>query len=243
MQHLQQNNIEVIHLLKQQVFTTCKILVNLHLDSGPFGNISVRLPGSNIFCVNPEGLTFDQLKPQDILCIDIEENGLGNTRKPHPGTFIHREIYRLRSDINAIVHTHSKNTVLMSLLGCTIEPFTQLGAAIYNDQGIYHGFTGPVRTSDEGREIATALADKSIVIAKNHGVFTTGQSIQSALWDMVVTDLASDIHIAAQQLGLKQTEKLSTEYMEKSKIEVRDKQCDYMWKNYLEKISGYLPKK
>ena len=231
------NRVEESDIIKKQVYAACKILVFLRLDSGPFGNISVRLPGTNIFYVNPAGKTFDQLNWQDILCVDIEGNVFTGNKEPHPGTFIHREIYRLREDISAIVHTHSKNTVHMSLLDCTIEPFTQLGAAIYNDQNIYHGFTGPVRTSNEGSEIATALGNKSIVIAKNHGIFTTGQSIEAALWDMVITDWAAEIHLTAKQLGLHQAEKLADEYIEKSKIEVRHKQCHDMWKSYLEKIS------
>lgn len=223
--------------LKMDVVSACRIITQLKLDSGPFGNISVRVPGTETFWVNPEGVTFDQLKPSDAVRVDIYgrvlEGGLG----PHPGTFIHREIYRLRPDVNAIVHTHSENTVLMSLLGCEIEPYTQLGASIYNDQGIYHGFTGPVRTSDEGTAIAEALGGKSIVIARNHGLFAAGATIQSALWDMVIADMSSKIHLSARQMGLQPADRLSDEYMRKSRVEVRQKQCDFMWRSYSNKIS------
>ena len=84
----------------------------------------------------------------------------------------------------------------------TLSHTHKLGAAIYHDQGIYHGFTGPVRTTDEGAAIAKALGNKSIVIAKNHGLFTTGNRIQAALWDMVIADTAAKIHLSAKQLGL-----------------------------------------
>jgi L-ribulose-5-phosphate 4-epimerase len=225
-----------IKRIRQDVSTACHIITMLKLDSGPFGNISIRIPGTKTFWVNPEGITFDQLTAQDIVRVDIHGNVLEGEGKPHPGTFIHREIYRLRKDVNAIVHTHSDNSVLISLLGCEIEPYTQLGAAIHGDQGVYQGFTGPVRTTDEGAAIAEALADKSIVIAKNHGLFATGPSIQLALWDMVVADSAAKIHLSARQMGLAAAEKLSQEYMRKSKIEVRQKQCDFMWHSYLTKL-------
>ena len=230
----------ISHQLRTDVLLACKIIVNQKLDSGPFGNISIRIPGTTTFWVNPEGLTFDQLNTTDILCVDINGNRLIGKHNAHPGTFIHREIYRLRPDVNAIVHTHSENTVLMSLLGCEIEPFTQLGAAIYDDQGIYHGFTGPVRTTDEGAAIATALSNKSIVIAKNHGLFAANQTIQAALWDMVIADIAAKIHLEAKKLGLHSADKLSAEYMQKSKIEVRHKQCEFMWNSYLQKIHCQL---
>jgi L-ribulose-5-phosphate 4-epimerase len=234
---IQRNLTKESQQLKQDVVTACHIIVKLGLDSGPFGNISVRVPNTETFWVNPEGITFDQLTTPDVVLVDIDGHVLEGDRNPHPGTFIHREMYRLRNDVSAIVHTHSENTVLMSLLGCTIEPFTQLGAAFFDDQGIYHGFTGPVRTSDEGAAIAEALGNKSIVIAKNHGLFAAGATIQAALWDMVVADLASKIHLSAKQLGHHAADEMSIEYLNKSKIEVREKQCDFMWENYLRKLS------
>jgi ribulose-5-phosphate 4-epimerase/fuculose-1-phosphate aldolase len=226
------------HQLKQDVVSACHIITKLKLDSGPFGNISIRVPDTDTFWVNPEAITFDQLKPEHIVLVDIDGDVLEGTRNPHPGTFIHREIYRLRPDVSAIVHTHSENSVLISLLDCPIEPYTQLGASIHNDQEIYHGFTGPVRTSDEGADIALALGDKSIVIAKNHGLFTAAKTIQAALWDMVIADTAAKIHLSAKQLRLPSAEKLSDAYMQKSKIEVRQKQCDFMWQSYLHKLTN-----
>jgi len=223
--------------LRQDVVSACQIVVKLKLDSGPFGNISIRIPNSETFWVNPEGITFDQLTPDDIVRVDVDGNVLEGNLKPHPGTFIHREIFRLRIDVGAIVHTHSENSVLISLLGTEIEPYTQLGASIHNDQGIYHGFTGPVRTSDEGAAIAQALGSKSIVIAKNHGLFAANSTIQAALWDMVVADTAAKIHLCARQMGLQSADVLSDQYLQKSKVEVRQRQCDYMWQSFLNKQS------
>lgn len=227
--------------LREAVAIACRMIVDQKLDSGPFGNVSIRLPGTKQFWINPNGLTFDQLLPSDIVRIDIDGRLLEGVQEAHPGGFIHREIYRLRDDVNAIVHTHSQNTVAISLLGCEIEPYTQLGASLYGDQGIYQGFTGPVRTSDEGAAIASALKNKSIVIAKNHGLFAVGATIQAALWDMVIADNAAKIHLTAKQLGLPQAEKLSKEYLQKSKVEVRNKQNEFMWLSYLNKLSVEHP--
>jgi L-ribulose-5-phosphate 4-epimerase len=222
---------------KQDVVSACHIIATLQLDSGPFGNISIRIGDTDTSWVNPEGITFEQLKLADMVRVDIDGFVLEGDLKPHPGTFIHREIYRLRDDVSAIVHTHSDNTVMLSLLGCEIEPYTQLGASIYGDQGFYHGFTGPVRTSDEGAAIAEALGTKSIVIAKSHGLFAASSTIQAALWDFVVADEAAKIHLDAKQLGLDSADKLSDQYMQKSRTEVRQKQCDFMWQSYLNKLS------
>jgi L-fuculose-phosphate aldolase len=229
-----QNSLSDSYLsLKMHLALACKILVMEKLDSGPFGNVSLRVKETNEFFVNPEGITFDQMKPKDAVRMNSNAEVLEGKLRPHPGEVIHREIYRLRDDVSAIVHTHSEATVAISLLGCEIEPFTQLGAALFGDQAIYMGFTGPVRTSSEGAAIAQALGNKSIVIAKNHGLFAVGKTIEDALWDMVIADMAAKVHIKAKHLGINKAEKLSLEYMEKSRKEVRNKQSQQMWSSWI----------
>lgn len=212
------------------VVTACKIIVAQKLDSGPFGNISIR--SANGFWINRSERTFAQLSLQDIVEVDLDGNVISGAHKAHPGEFIHREIYKRRPDVQAIVHTHSHNTVIHSLLGCVIEPYTQLGASIYGDQGLYLGFTGPVRDANEGAAIAAALLDHSIVIAKNHGLFACGSDIKAALWDMVIADMSAGIHVEARKIGLNVADSLTEATFTKSRIEVRAMQYEFMWQAY-----------
>jgi ribulose-5-phosphate 4-epimerase/fuculose-1-phosphate aldolase len=224
-------------ILSAAIVATAKILVSMKLDSGPFGNISIRMPNTNLFLVNPVNIMFDQLQSHHLVVVDLEGHVIAGNHAAHPGTFIHREIYRQRSDLNAIVHTHAPNLVNISLLGCKIEPYTQIGASIHADQGIYLGFSGPVRDSNEGHAIAKALTDKSIVIAKSHGVFITGENIQAALWDTIMVDQAASIHLTAKLLGLPAPDALSAADLIKSHTAVRKEQYAPMWEYYLCKLS------
>src|SRR5689334_9166926 len=112
---------ENLFLPRNLIVLTCKMLVKQKLDSGPFGNVSIRNPGTQEFWINPARIIFDHLVPENILKMDMKGNILEGNAQMHPGEFIHREIYRLRPEVNAIVHTHSENTVAISLLGCEIE--------------------------------------------------------------------------------------------------------------------------
>jgi len=228
--------VSLSYQLRHELVLACHILVSQKLDSGPFGNVSVRIPETNQYWINPSGVTFNQIKIDDVLRVDLDGNILEGNRQSHPGEIIHRAIYRLRPDVSAIVHTHSDNTVVQSLLGIKIEPLTQLGASIHNDQGIYTGYTGPVRSSHEGILIAEALGNYSVVIAKNHGLFTASRTLQEALWDFIVCDKACQIQLQALQLGIKQAELISDEYLQKSRQEVRHKQNQFMWTNFVNSL-------
>jgi len=213
-----------------ELLKCCQILVQHKLDSCPFGNVSIRIAKTEMYVQNPVGIHFKNLTKADVLVVNADGKVVSGKHQPHPGEFIHREIYRIRPDVNAIVHTHSHTTVILSLLQCFIEPLTQIGASFHNDQALYAGFTGPVRTSDEGKEMAHRLGDKSLLIAKNHGVFAAGQNIQSACWDFVLADQAARIHLDAAALGIHKADILTDEFLLKSKKEVRDLQCEAFWK-------------
>jgi L-ribulose-5-phosphate 4-epimerase len=226
-------------IIIQSIVAACKILVNHKLDSGPFGNVSIRVPNSATCYINPEHVTFENMSDADIVLMDLEGKVIVGNHLPHPGAFIHREIYRLRSDVQAIVHTHARHTVLLSLTQETLKPFTQLGAAFHNDQSVYQGFSGPVRDSNEGHAIAKALEHNSLVIAKNHGLFTVGPSIQTALWDFIVANEAATIQCQAKAMGIVSAEDLSIEDYHKSREQVRTQSAEMMWRNFmLNKMGG-----
>lgn len=227
--------------LRADVARVCHMLVQLGLDSGPFGNVSARIPGREEYWQNPSGITFDRVTAEDIIRVDTKGKVIEGNHAAHPGEFIHREIYRRRPDVGAIVHTHSDNTATLSLLGVAIEPFTQLGASLHGDQGVYLGFNGPVRDSNEGAAIAEALDTKAIVIAKNHGLFAAGVNLREALWDFVIADMAAKQHLAARQLGLRQADPLPEAVLTKSRREVRKAQADAMWINYLDRLREERP--
>jgi L-ribulose-5-phosphate 4-epimerase len=220
--------------LQESLVAACHILVNQQLDSGPFGNLSIRVPETQTFMINPQGIYFNKLIADDIVTVSIDGTVLSKSHLPHPGEVIHRAIYQKRTDVNAIVHVHSTHTVAISLLSEPIQAFTQVGASLYGDQGIFHGFSGPVRDTSEGEAIAEALGQHAIVIAKNHGLFAASHCLSAALWDMMVADMAAAVHLQALSLGIRQATPLTQAELQKSKTEVRDNQHQSVWQNLIQ---------
>ena len=181
---------------------------------------------------------FQNLTLSDLVKVDIDGNLLSGKYKPHPGGLIHREIYRLRPDVNAIVHTHAEATVAMSLLGTTIGAYTQLGESFVDDQAV---FIGSVRTQAQAYFMAKTLGQKSLLIAKNHGMFSTGSNIQKALWDFIVADQASRVHLGAHKLDIKDNTEESRENFEKCKNEVRNSKWEDFWKQHMCLDPGIKP--
>lgn len=69
------------------------------------------------------------------------------------------------------------------------------------DQAIYAQFGGVVLDDAEGCAIVDALGDKKTVILANHGILTTGASIESAVSRFIQLESACQVEILASSAG------------------------------------------
>ena len=90
---------------------------------------------------------------------------------------IHSRLHKARPDVNAAAHSHSIYGRTFSTLGKLLDPISQDACAFYERQGIYKDFSGVVEEVDEGDLIAELLGDNSVIILQNHGILTTGSSV------------------------------------------------------------------
>lgn len=67
----------------------------------------------------------------------------------------------------------------------------------YNDLARYQGFGGVVLAHEEGQEIANALGSKKAIILQNHGLLTTGQTIEAAVWWFISLESLCRIQLLA----------------------------------------------
>lgn len=82
-------------------------LLELGLVQGTWGNISVRL-SANYMLVTPSGLDYKMIDGSDMVKVAIKTLTYGDGNVPTTEKGLHAGIYESRSDIGAIIHTHSK---------------------------------------------------------------------------------------------------------------------------------------
>lgn len=91
-----------------QIIEIANEIYDKGLVSGKAGNISARFKGENgdIVAITPTLKSLSNLKEEDIVLVDLNGNTL-TKGKPSSEVNMHLEIYKRRSDVNGIVHTHS----------------------------------------------------------------------------------------------------------------------------------------
>jgi L-ribulose-5-phosphate 4-epimerase len=180
-------------------------MVNLHLElpknnlvAWTGGNISARDPETGYVAIKPSGVLYEDLRPKDMVILDLEGNIIEGDLKPSSDTSSHLYIYRQRSDIGGVVHTHSPYATAFAAVG---RPIPVVLTAIADEFGGPIPCSGFALIGDEaiGKIVVESLGSSPAVLLKNHGVFTVGKNAKTAVKVAVMTeDNARTVWLALQ---------------------------------------------
>jgi len=175
-----------------------RILGREGCESGAAGHVSERVPGEDAFWVSAHGY-FDEGSPEWVSKLGFGLRVLEGTEDVSRGTAFHATIYAARPDVNAIVHIHSHYLTVFVTTGRTIGMFNEQSSLFHEEQALYED-DGILRRVDPER-IARQLADKRVLLMKNHGAIVASVSLASATVEAIALERAARLDIEANAIG------------------------------------------
>lgn len=149
------------------------------LVKGASGNISARITNTNTFLIKPSGATIENLKPEELILVDLDGNRISGKRDVSAETPMHAAIYRKRQDVQAVVHTHAPTATAFGIAGKEILPL-QIEMFMLLPKGVpIVPFKQPGSNS-LAIAVQKKMVDYDAVILENHGIVTIGSSLESA---------------------------------------------------------------
>ena len=178
-------------------------LLRLGLVAATSGNVSMRLEGDEkegLIAVTPAGTDYETMTPEDIVVVDYDVDVIEGDTVPSSESLTHVAVYKARSDISAVIHTHSIYASVLAVAGVPLPP-------ILDELVAYLG--GPVEvaeygfpsTEDLGEKAIQAMGERNAVFIRNHGVLAAGRDMPDALRACELVERASQIYIQARALG------------------------------------------
>ena len=177
----------------------CRILAREGHESGLAGQVTARGPKPNTWWTLQFGYGFEEATAERMVLVDEDLKPLRGGR-PNPGVRFHVWIYKKRPDVQAIIHTHAPHA---SALSCTSSSLR----TIHMDSAMLHGtahlpeWPGVPVADDEGRIISGALGEAKSILLANHGLLTTGNSIEEACYLAVFFERAARMQLRAMAAG------------------------------------------
>ena len=166
------------------------------------GHVSIRKPSDpSLFYMKPHSFGFDEITEENVVICNLDGDKVEGGGRRHSEVFIHSEIFRARDDIASVIHTHSPYAVAFAATGQAMEALSQPGALFFESLPVFAETIDLIRTPEQGRAVAAALASHKAVLLQGHGVVVAGASVEEAVIRSLMLENACMIQLAAKAAG------------------------------------------
>jgi L-fuculose-phosphate aldolase len=150
----------------------------LGLGQGTAGNLSLR--AEDAMLITPSALAYESLTPEMIPRMRLEDGKVAGRYRPSSEWRFHRDIYRARPDVGAVIHNHAPYATGLAIARREI-PACHYMIARFGGAPIRCAPYALFGTDELSRHVLAALSGRSACLMANHGCLVTGPTIDAAL--------------------------------------------------------------
>jgi L-fuculose-phosphate aldolase len=196
-EHTMPLSVEQENRLRFAVVDAARRLLDARLNSGTAGNVSVRF--GDEFLISPSGLHPHQTAPADVVVLRADGSYSGR-RAPSSEWPFHLDLYAARTDIAAIIHTHSPFATTLACQRREIPPFHYTVARFGGNTVRCAGYAA-FGSKALSLALQDAMRDRRACLMANHGAAVMGRSVEEALDLAFELELLSELYWRSLQGG------------------------------------------
>jgi len=199
--------------LKQECYEANMQLNALNLVVYTFGNVSAVDREKGVFAIKPSGVPYEDLKPEDIVIVDFDNNVVEGTLRPSSDTKTHAYLYKNWPNIGGVAHTHATYSVAWAQSQQDIPIFGTTHAdhltsdipcappmADHLIEGNYEHNTG-IQILDCFKEKNLNYEETEMVLIGNHGPFAWGKNAAKAVYNSKVLEVVAEMAYLTLQIN------------------------------------------
>jgi L-ribulose-5-phosphate 4-epimerase len=200
--------------LKNIVFKANLDLVSHGLVIHTWGNVSGRDKESGLIVIKPSGVSYESMKPEDMVVIDQEGKVLEGKYKPSTDTPTHLLLYRAYGSLGGVVHTHSSYATSWAQAGRAIPPYgTTHADHFYGEVPCTRLLTQKETDNDYEINTGKIIIEKMgtvnpltvpSVLVNGHGPFCWGSDVENAVYNAVALEEIAKMAFYTVLLGKKE---------------------------------------
>jgi ribulose-5-phosphate 4-epimerase/fuculose-1-phosphate aldolase len=143
----------------------------------------------------------------DLMELDADSEALaGDKRKGFIERYIHGEIYRVRPEVMAVVHSHSPSSIPFGVTRTKLRPIYHMGAFLWSGTPVFDIRSVKkendllIRDRPLGQALAKTLGGCACVLMRGHGMTVVGDGVPEAVYRAIYTEMNAKLQIQAGQL-------------------------------------------
>lgn len=203
----------MLEQLKQEVFRANLLLKEYGLVVLTWGNVSAIDRESGLFVIKPSGVSYDSMKADDMVVVDLDGNVVEGKLNPSSDTPTHLELYRQFPDITAVVHTHSPWATSFAQAGREIKAYGTTHADFANrsvpcTRGLTKDEVATDYELNTGKVIVECFKKNGInpmdcpaVLIHRHGPFCWGKNAVKAVENALILEEVAKMAYRTEQIA------------------------------------------
>ncbi|HWE68460.1 MAG TPA: class II aldolase/adducin family protein [Acidimicrobiales bacterium] len=164
---------------RQELVLLARTLWREGYDDHLAGHITYRQPDGTLLC-NPWLLLWEELRPEDVLTIDLDGNLLEGQWPVPLGIPLHLELHKQRHDVVVAVHSHPRYATVWADVARIPGCYDQSSALGGGELVLVDEYDGPVNDRGSAARAVASMGAADMALLVNHGVFVTAGSIRAA---------------------------------------------------------------
>ena len=153
-----------------------------------YGHVSIRHPDNPNRYLMSRSLAPVLVTADDIIEYDLDSNAVdARGRTNVQERFIHGEIYKVRTDVKAVIHSHSPAVIPFGITKVPMRPVYHQATFLYGGVPVWdiRDVPGPdaaamlVRNGVLGKALAATLSDRPVALMRGHGNVVVGPDVRA----------------------------------------------------------------
>jgi len=183
---------------REAVRSTAVAMAEARLVTGSSGNVSCRF-GDHVL-ITASGVPYGELAIDQVIEIDGGGSRVSGRGDPSSEWRMHAAIYRRRTDVHAIVHTHSPNATAAAIVLSALPILHDEGKLLFGD-ALPVSAHQPPGTWELADAVVAALGDGRACLIAKHGAVGVGAAPAEALEMAVKIEEAAGLFRLSRQFG------------------------------------------
>lgn len=155
-----------------------KRLSTAGLTRGTGGNLSIYNREEKLIAISPSGIDYFKIKPEDVVILNIRGQQMDGDKTPSSEVEMHRIFYERRTDIDAIIHSHTIYATTLACLNWSLPPVHYMVALAGLD--IRCAKYATYGTRELAENAFEAMKGRKAVLLANHGLLAGAKDLPNA---------------------------------------------------------------
>lgn len=186
-------------ILREKLARACRMLEMVGLIDFS-GHISGRIPGNKTFFIHPVSMARSEVKPGDMIEVDLNGKVVAGDAKIPEETPIHAAVYQKRDDVNSVIHMHPHYAIIPGIVGRELVTVCHHGSIFGKSVPLYPD-SQKIVNFEQANLMAQTLGKAKAVVMKGHGAVVAESSVEAVFLAALHLEENARLLVEAASIG------------------------------------------